>query len=126
MIADPVGLSLTQQPRTRSLCDETIQAGDGLTVNDMLSDVHFRHTLCGTGEPHILFYAGAPLIMPAGHRLGTVCVMDQEPRTCAPEHAPGLLSLAENTVNFHIKNVVDKLGAEDRTHAVTIAIRRGL
>jgi DNA-binding NarL/FixJ family response regulator len=36
------------------------------------------------------------------------------------------LSIAETTVNFHIKNLVDKLGANDRTHAVTIALRRGL
>lgn len=36
------------------------------------------------------------------------------------------LTISENTVNFHIKNVVDKLGANDRTHAVTIATRRGL
>jgi len=36
------------------------------------------------------------------------------------------LSISENTVNFHIKNLVEKLGARDRTHAVTIAVRRGL
>ena len=36
------------------------------------------------------------------------------------------LSIAETTVNFHIKNIVDKLRANDRTHAVTIALRRGL
>src|SRR4051812_37290279 len=36
------------------------------------------------------------------------------------------LSIAETTVNFHIKNLVGKLGANDRAHAVTIAIRRGL
>jgi len=36
------------------------------------------------------------------------------------------LAIAETTVNFHIKNLVDKLQANDRTHAVTIAIRRGL
>ena len=36
------------------------------------------------------------------------------------------LAIAESTVNFHIKNLVDKLRANDRTHAVTIAIRRGL
>ncbi len=36
------------------------------------------------------------------------------------------LSISENTVTFHIKNIVDKLGANDRTHAVTIAVRRGL
>ncbi len=36
------------------------------------------------------------------------------------------LNISEATVNFHIKNIVDKLGANDRTHAVTIAVRRGL
>ncbi len=36
------------------------------------------------------------------------------------------LAIAETTVNFHIKNLVDKLGANDRTHAVTIALRRGM
>jgi DNA-binding NarL/FixJ family response regulator len=37
-----------------------------------------------------------------------------------------LLTISETTVNFHIKNLVDKLRANDRTHAVTIATRRGL
>lgn len=36
------------------------------------------------------------------------------------------LAIAETTVNFHIKNLVEKLGAHDRTHAVTIALRRGV
>ncbi|MEI9972821.1 MAG: response regulator transcription factor [Ignavibacteriota bacterium] len=36
------------------------------------------------------------------------------------------LAIAESTVNFHIKNLVEKLRANDRTHAVSIAIRRGL
>jgi DNA-binding NarL/FixJ family response regulator len=36
------------------------------------------------------------------------------------------LAISENTVNFHIKNLMDKLQANDRTHAVTIALRRGL
>jgi DNA-binding NarL/FixJ family response regulator len=36
------------------------------------------------------------------------------------------LAIAETTVNFHIKNLVGKLGANDRTHAVIIALRRGL
>jgi DNA-binding NarL/FixJ family response regulator len=36
------------------------------------------------------------------------------------------LNIAETTVNYHIKNIVEKLNANDRTHAVTIAVRRGL
>ena len=38
----------------------------------------------------------------------------------------GHVAIAEATVNYHIRNLVDKLGANDRTHAVTIAVRRGL
>lgn len=38
----------------------------------------------------------------------------------------GQLAIAETTVNFHIKNIVDKLGARDRTQAVMIALRRGM
>jgi DNA-binding NarL/FixJ family response regulator len=37
-----------------------------------------------------------------------------------------VLCIAETTVNFHVKNLVDKLSANDRTHAVTLAVRRGL
>ena len=45
---------------------------------------------------------------------------------CKNKQIADQLSISENTVNFHIKNIVDKLGANDRTHAVTIALRRGL
>jgi len=45
---------------------------------------------------------------------------------CRNKQIADQLAIAETTVNFHIKNLVDKLGANDRTHAVTIAIRRGL
>jgi DNA-binding NarL/FixJ family response regulator len=45
---------------------------------------------------------------------------------CRNKQIADQLAIAETTVNFHIKNLVDKLGANDRTHAVTIALRRGL
>jgi DNA-binding NarL/FixJ family response regulator len=45
---------------------------------------------------------------------------------CRNKEVADQLGIAETTVNFHIKNLVDKLGAKDRTHAVTIAVRRGL
>lgn len=45
---------------------------------------------------------------------------------CRNKHIADQLAIAETTVNFHIKNIVTKLGANDRAHAVTIAIRRGL
>lgn len=36
------------------------------------------------------------------------------------------LAISETTINFHVKNLLDKLQANDRTHAVVIALRRGL
>ena len=45
---------------------------------------------------------------------------------CRNKQIADQLSISETTVNFHIKNLVDKLQANDRTHAVTIAVRRGL
>ena len=45
---------------------------------------------------------------------------------CRNKQIAHQLRIAETTVNFHIKNIVSKLGANDRTHAVTIALRRGL
>lgn len=45
---------------------------------------------------------------------------------CKNKQVADLLSISENTVNFHVKNIMEKLGANDRTHAVTIAVRRGL
>ncbi|HKR12343.1 MAG TPA: response regulator transcription factor [Pyrinomonadaceae bacterium] len=45
---------------------------------------------------------------------------------CKNKQIADQLSISENTVNFHIKNIVEKLAANDRTHAVTIAVRRGL
>src|SRR5437660_12736147 len=65
-----VGLSVAEVPRATSLCAETIQQPDVLVVNDVLNEPHFRETSFVTGEPHIRFYAGAPLTTPAGHRTG--------------------------------------------------------
>jgi DNA-binding NarL/FixJ family response regulator len=45
---------------------------------------------------------------------------------CRNKEIADRLTIAESTVNFHVKNLVAKLGAHDRTHAVTIALRRGL
>jgi DNA-binding NarL/FixJ family response regulator len=45
---------------------------------------------------------------------------------CRNKEIAGRLKISETTVNFHIKNIVEKLNANDRTHAVTIALRRGL
>jgi formate hydrogenlyase transcriptional activator len=93
-----VGLLPTELPRTQSLCDETIQQSDVLIVNDTLDDARFRDKPLVTGEPHVRFYAGAPLTTPLGHIVGTICVMDCAPRALAPEDAAALRVLGQQVM----------------------------
>jgi len=107
-----VGLSVAEIPRAMSLCAETIQQQDVLVVNDALNDPRFREALFVAGEPHIRFYAGAPLTTPAGHRLGTICVMDVEPRALTPQQVAALQSLGQQVMS---QLELRRLASEGRT-----------
>lgn len=63
-----------------SICTTTIQSTDVLTIPDLREDTRFADNPFVQEEPNVQFYMGAPLITPEGHRLGTLCVMDYEPR----------------------------------------------
>ena len=74
------GLDVDETPRDISFCAHAIRNDALMQVTDAREDPRFADTPLVTGEPHIAFYAGAPLIAPGGHRLGTVCVIDRKPR----------------------------------------------
>lgn len=74
------GIGLTQTPREAAFCSYTILQEDLFIVNDTMEDERFRSNPFVTGDPHIRFYAGAPITFSAGMHLGSVCICDRVPR----------------------------------------------
>ena len=75
-----VGISETETARSISFCAHAIQEPGIMQVPDARVDARFRENPFVTSEPHIRFYAGAPLVTPDGQPLGTLCVLDRVPR----------------------------------------------
>jgi len=67
-------------PRAISICSHTILGSEPLIINDTLEDPVFRNIGMVTKPPHVRFYAGFPLININGFALGTLCVIDTEPK----------------------------------------------
>lgn len=84
----------THIPRELSFCGLAILCDDILVVPDALLDPRFRDSPLVTGEPHIRFYAGCPLTVAGGCRLGTLCLVDTVPRTLTEEDIKLLRDLA--------------------------------
>ncbi|WP_411902706.1 PAS domain-containing protein [Methylorubrum thiocyanatum] len=82
-------------PRTGSFCDRTIEQDAILVVRDARRDPRFSGLGIVTGPPHVVFYAGAPLILRPGVRLGALCLVDSQPRDFTPDDEAALRDLAE-------------------------------
>lgn len=89
------GLPVCELPRAPALCDHAIREAKPLVVPDTLQDKRFAESAFVVGEPHLRFYAGAPLTTREGHNIGTVCAMDTRPRTFGPEQVEILSDLAQ-------------------------------
>ena len=72
------GLDATGTPRDVAFCNRAIQnPGEPLIVEDARTDPRFSDNPLVTGDPHVAFYAGMPIVTSEGHALGTICVIDR-------------------------------------------------
>jgi anti-sigma regulatory factor (Ser/Thr protein kinase) len=88
-----VGLSITETSRSVSFCAHAIRQNGLFIVPDARDSPRFRDNPFVAAENGIRFYAGAPLITPAGYALGTLCVLDRVPRTLTTEQLEALQAL---------------------------------
>jgi len=75
-----VGLGVRETPLETSFCGQAILAADIMIIPDATKDTRFDCNPLVTGEPGLRFYAGALLKTPDGLPIGTMCVLDFEPR----------------------------------------------
>jgi formate hydrogenlyase transcriptional activator len=93
-----IGLSTPETPREIAFCAHAIAQGDPFIVPDAMADERFATNPLVMADPHIRFYAGAPLVTWNGHAIGTICVMDRVPRELSREQIDGLQALSRQVV----------------------------
>lgn len=93
-----VGLDLKETSRNVSLCAHAIMQDDLFIIPDATLDERFKDFPLVTDYPKIRFYAGAPLVTPDGHALGTLCVLDKVPRQLDENQKQALRVLARHVM----------------------------
>lgn len=89
---------MSECPREISICQATICNNDILYVPELEKDERFNTSPLVTGDLALRFYCGAPLITPDGHALGTLCVVDFQPRELSFEQREALRRLSRQTM----------------------------
>lgn len=125
-----VGVEVRETPRDSSICAHAIQQSDLFIIPDTLEDARFRENPLVVGEPRIRFYAGAPLINEDGFALGTLCVVDREPRKLDDDqkealNALGRLALRQMELRKNLQLLKEALNDRTREeHARELEVKR--
>jgi len=121
------GIAASETPRAISFCTHAIQQRGVFIVPDARDDARFRDNPFVTGEPLVRFYAGAPLVTPDGHALGTICVIDSVPRTLTADQHEALDALrrqvqAQLELRRNLHELKLALAARDSAEADVITL----
>lgn len=96
-----VGVDASENPRELSFCAHVVaDEADIFTVEDASKDERFHDYPNVTGDPHIRFYAGVPLVTRKGHRLGALCVINSKPQNLTEEQSFALRVLGHQVVKL--------------------------
>ena len=107
-----LGITAAQTSRDVAFCAYAIQQDDLFVVPDAFEDARFRDNPLVRAEPHIRFYAGAPLITLDGYALGTICVLDRKPRDLSSDQRAALDALRRQVVaQLELRLSLDELAA---------------
>jgi GAF domain-containing protein len=134
-----IGIDVKETPIEYAFCAHAIKNPSELTVvPDSRKDKRFANNPFVTGEPHIVFYAGMPLVDEGGHALGSLCVLDVQEQSLTPFQLTALKQLAKQVVSLlqlkkkarELENLVATLeqrnrGLEEELQDVKRIIERG-
>ncbi len=95
------GLDATETPKEYAFCGHAINTpNDVFIVQDARKDERFHDNPLVTGDPHVIFYAGVPLVSEAGLPLGTLCVIDHKPNLLSQSQISSLSALSNQVINL--------------------------
>jgi hypothetical protein len=115
-----VGLDQQQTSRDVAFCAHAILQNEPFIVGDATKDRRFADNALVAGEPYIRFYTGIPLINPEGLALGTLCVVDHQPRLLSAAQQKALQALSRQVmVLLELRRVSARL-AEALEHVKTL------
>jgi EAL domain-containing protein (putative c-di-GMP-specific phosphodiesterase class I)/GAF domain-containing protein len=123
-----IGIESGNLDRRDAFCSYAIlEPAHTLLVPDATLDERFRDNPFVTGEPHLRFYCGTPIVSAAGRALGTVCVVDREPRELAPAQVEALEDLARQASALiqsraRIRELEQTMSSDEAAHVVTLQV----
>ena len=111
------GWEYQETSREVSFCAHTIHSARFMEVKDTLEDDRFRSNPLVMDGPRVRFYAGVPIVSPAGYKLGTLCVLDKSPRQLTNQQQFALEVLAKYVMHLlELRLKKQNLAASKREH----------